>query len=167
MSDEQEKPKTKEKPKRPKERLEDLETAVKDISSTLTALMDIVKNQVNSTPVRMLEPSTPVPPLAPAVNPPAGSVKPEGAAESMPIPPSWRTIVDELLGTDFGIKVSYPTGGSGFLFTLIIPKEKSNASKDHWEMFKADLRTKALSGNDGIDGVRKYVELVKRNLAQK
>lgn len=87
--------------------------------------------------------------------------------EKMPIPPAWRKIVDEILGMDFGIDVVYPQSGSGFLFKIIVPEEKSNASQSYKEFYKVDIRTKALSYSDGIDGIRKFCELVKTNLSKK
>ena len=84
--------------------------------------------------------------------------------DKSPIPPSWRKIVDDILGPDFGINVHYPSEGGGFLFSIVVPLEKSNATKDYIDMYKVDIRKKALSYNEGIDGVKRYCELVKRNL---
>lgn len=91
----------------------------------------------------------------------------EVGPEKMPIPPDWRKMVDDLLGRDFGIDVVYPQSGSGFLFKIIVPAEKSNASQSHKEFYKVDIRTKAISYSDGIEGIRKFCELVKKNLSQK
>lgn len=99
--------------------------------------------------------------------PPAKDVKLEKdpeKPESVPVPPKWRAMVDEVLGTDFGINLVYPDQGSGFLFKIIVPLEKSNAAKDYLELYKVDIRTKAISYQDGIEGVRKFCELVKINL---
>jgi hypothetical protein len=85
----------------------------------------------------------------------------------MNVPPAWRKIVDEVLGSDFGLNVVYPDKGSGFMFKIIVPKEKSNASQSHWEFYKTDVRTKAISYSDGIDGVKLYCEKVARNLGIK
>ena len=90
-----------------------------------------------------------------------------GGSEKAPIPPAWRKLVDEILGMDFGINVSYPQSGSGFLFKLIVPAEKSNMSKDYKEFYKVDVRTKAINYNEGMEGVRKFLELVKKNLEKK
>ena len=84
-----------------------------------------------------------------------------------PIPPAWRKVVDEVLGTDFGISISYPGDGTGFLFKIIVPKDKSNASKDYLEMYKIDVRTKAINNSEGIGGIRLYCEKVKKNLGLK
>lgn len=87
--------------------------------------------------------------------------------EKAPIPPKWRKIVDDILGMDFGIDVVYPDAGSGFLFKIIVPDEKSNASESHKRFYKVDIRTKALSYSDGIEGIRKFCELIKINLEKK
>lgn len=84
--------------------------------------------------------------------------------DKSPVPPKWRAIVDEVLGTDFGINIVYPDQGSGFLFKVIVPKEKSNAAKDYLEMYKVDVRTKAVSYQDGIEGVKQFCERIKKNL---
>ena len=87
--------------------------------------------------------------------------------EKIPVPPAWRKMVDEFLGMDFGIDVVYPQAGSGFLFKIIVPAEKSNMSKDYKEFYKVDIRTKAINYNEGIDGIRKFCEGVKKNLEKK
>jgi len=90
-----------------------------------------------------------------------------GGVEKIPVPPVWRKMVDEILGMDFGIDVVYPQAGSGFLFKIIVPAEKSNMSKDYKEFYKVDIRTKAINYNEGIDGIRKFCEGVKKNLERK
>jgi hypothetical protein len=91
-----------------------------------------------------------------------------GMIDKLPIPPGWRRLVDEILGPEFGIDVSYPdNNGSGFKFTIIVPDEKSNMSEPYRKMYRVDKRTKALSNSEGIDGVRKYCELVAQNLGIK
>ena len=87
--------------------------------------------------------------------------------EKIPVPPVWRKMVDELLGMDFGIDVVYPQTGSGFLFKIIVPEEKSNMSKDYKEFYKVDIRTKSLNYNEGIEGIKKFCESVKKNLERK
>jgi len=81
-----------------------------------------------------------------------------------PVPAKYRLLVDEILGPQFGINVVYPDKGSGFLFKVIVPLELSNASSSHKEFYKADVRTKAIGYEKGIEGVREYLERVARNL---
>lgn len=83
-----------------------------------------------------------------------------------PVPPRWRKLVDDILGKDFGLNVVYPESGSGFMLKIVVPLEKSNAAADHLEFYKTDIRTKAIKYSDGIDGVKKYLELIKKNLAK-
>lgn len=85
----------------------------------------------------------------------------------VPVPPKWRAMVDEILGTDFGLNVIYPDQGSGFMFQILVPKDKSNASKSYLEFYKVDVRTKALAGSEGIDGIKEFCEKVKTNLTRK
>ena len=91
----------------------------------------------------------------------------EAKPDLSPIPPSWRKMVDEILGLDFGLNVSYPDKGSGFLFKIIVPMEKSNMPEAQRQMYKVDIRTKAISYGEGVDGVKRYCELVAQNLKRK
>ena len=56
-------------------------------------------------------------------------IKPDDASGGH-IPPKWREIVNNTLGSDFQIKVVYPEKGSGFLFKIIVPESKSNMTED-------------------------------------
>lgn len=86
-----------------------------------------------------------------------------GSSDPM-IPAEYRQMVDEVLGKDFGIRISYPSKGSGFIFRVIVPKEKSNASDFYYEMYKEDVRSKALTGGEGSDVIRLHCERIARNL---
>ena len=104
-------------------------------------------------------------PVAPIV--PEAIIIDEAKPDLSPVPPSWRKMVDEILGHDFGVNVSYPDKGSGFLFKIIVPMEKSNMTSAQRDMCKVDIRTKAIGYNEGTDGVKKYIELVAINLKKK
>jgi len=80
------------------------------------------------------------------------------------VPPKWREIVDQVLGSDFGVNVVYPDKGRGFLFKVIVPREKSNASDAHWKFYHADIRTRAITFADGAEGIKRYCEAVAKNL---
>lgn len=84
--------------------------------------------------------------------------------EPLSIPPAYRKLVDEVLGQDFGIDVSYPITGSGFQLKIIVPDEKSNMTPAYKEMYRFDVRTKAIPFSEGIDGVRKHLDLIAKNL---
>jgi hypothetical protein len=90
----------------------------------------------------------------------------EATSDDTPLNPNWKKKAQEILGDYLeDVQVYYPKTG-GTHFTLIIKKEKSNATPSYWSMFKQDRRTKEI-GNTGIDGVQKWCELVKRNLTVK
>ena len=78
--------------------------------------------------------------------------------------PNWKKIVNQVLGSEFDCEASYPKSG-GVLFKVIVPKNKSNASQSYWEMNKRDVRTKEI-GHTGSEGVKKWCELIKKNLAR-
>lgn len=90
----------------------------------------------------------------------------EEGVQTTVVPPKWRKIVDEVLGTDFGLSVEYPDSGRGFSFTIMVPKSKSNAPDAHWDFYRCDKRTKAIGNAEGTEGVKKYCELVKKNLTR-
>lgn len=141
-----------------KEDLNKLTGALVEITKTLNEL----KNPYGNKP----EPPTPTTPKEPEAKEPEVNVPEEEVSnpDKMPVPPAWRKMVDETLGLDFGIDVVYPQSGSGFLFKIIVPAEKSNASLAHKEFYKVDIRTKAINYADGIEGVKKFCELVATNL---
>ena len=80
----------------------------------------------------------------------------------IPVPPSWREMVENILGEEFDCEYELPPDG-GQKFTIIVPKEKSNATKEYMENFHIDRRTKEL-GNTGIRGVKEWTLKVRQNL---
>lgn len=82
--------------------------------------------------------------------------------ELSPVPPSWRELVDKILGPDFQIEFEQPPNG-GQKFKIIVPKEKSNADQQYWLNFNRDVRTREI-GNTGIRGVQEWCIRVRNNL---
>lgn len=82
--------------------------------------------------------------------------------QSTPVPPTWRKAVHEILGPDFECEFKQPDRG-GSIFTVIVPKNKSNANQLHWQNFKSDRRSKEL-GNTGLDGVKVWCSKIRSNL---
>lgn len=78
------------------------------------------------------------------------------------VPPAWRVLTDEILGPDFSISLRLPENG-GQIFSVKVPKNKSNASEDHWNMHKSDERSREL-GNTGVKGVKEYLLKIRKNL---
>ena len=94
----------------------------------------------------------------------------DGSPVDKRVPPQWRKIVDDLLGKEFGAEVTYPKSG-GTKFTVIVPRDKSNAPAFYWEShinpeFRLDRRT-AQVGNRGIEGVSEWCNKIKLNLTSK
>ncbi len=142
MSEEDEK-KAGPKPKVSLEQFTALETKVND---GFSAIMNKLEAMV-------------VPPVPVAATP----AKVEGATDTeSPVPPAWKQLVVDILGSDFECELALPESG-GSIFRIIVPKEKSNASQMHWSMFKRDVRSKEL-GNSGVKGVKEWCLLVRKNL---
>lgn len=79
-----------------------------------------------------------------------------------PVPPSWRALVDEILGPNVPCFLELPENG-GQKFGVYIPRELSNASQMHWSMHTRDKRSKELA-NTGIKGVKEFLLRVRKNL---
>ncbi len=91
------------------------------------------------------------------------SPKLEGAMDKVSmVPPAWRQLADDVLGKEFDIELDLPENG-GQRFVIYVPREKSNAGKDHWERNKFDKRSREL-GNTGIKGVKDWLLKVRKNL---
>jgi len=135
-----------------KEEFDKLSNSVESLASMMTNLID----KMSQTPAKPTESQK------------AEAIRiEESKPEESPVPPGWRKIVDEILGPEFGINVVYPESGGGFQFKIIVPLNKSNASQAHLDFYKVDVRTKAISYSEGIEGVKRYCELVAKNLGIK
>ena len=138
-----------------KEDLQKLTGVLVDITKSINELKNPYGNKPEPTPIPATPKEPDIPPQETTPNP-----------DKMPIPPAWRKMVDDTLGIEFGIDIVYPQAGSGFLFKIIVPTEKSNATEAHKEFYKVDIRTKAISYSDGIEGIKKFCELVANNLSK-
>lgn len=91
----------------------------------------------------------------------------ESLPEANPIKPSWRKVVDMVLGPDYGINVSY-TGGGGMIFRVIVPKSKSNATDAYFKLYKNDVRSKVIAlGSNDADQIKQWCLKIKKNLSVK
>jgi len=142
-----------------KTQFESLEKSVSDLVTLVNEVLS--KKETPAQTVTHTVETTTLPNYTTTASTDDGAPQPD---DKMPIPPKWRTVVDEVLGQDFGISVSYPDSGSGFKFTIMVPREKSNASSSHWDMYKHDNRTIALDSSQGIDGIKRWCEKIKKNL---
>ncbi len=88
----------------------------------------------------------------------------EASPDEQPMNPHWIKVVHEVLGEDFTAEVIYPKSG-GVLFRVIVPKDKSNAPANYFEMHDRDKRTKEI-GQTGTAGVKKWCDQIKKNLSR-
>lgn len=101
-------------------------------------------------------------PITPTVDAP--SVNVHGTVDSkFPIPYEYREVVDTVLNRKFGIDIDYV--GGAFNFSVLVPKEYSNAGEPHWQSYHEDRRTKNIDNALGTSGVRDWVTKIYDNLS--
>lgn len=121
------------------------------------------KESVNGALAMILEKLDKTPAPVQAIPVTQGAVNEAGPkTELTPVPPTWREMVDKILGPDFECEFYQPPQG-GQKFSIIVPREKSNADQQHWKYFSRDRRTKELA-NTGVTGVEQWCKKVRANL---
>lgn len=83
--------------------------------------------------------------------------------DKMPVPASFTDAVNTILNNKFTVEIEYSSNTPNFGFSIIVPKEYSNAGKPHWDMYKEDRRTKMISNAEGVEGVKIWVQKVYDN----
>lgn len=121
-----------------------------ELKSAVTEIMEMIKSQpkiqADSEGVKVVAPQT-------------DDAGPQ--MESM-VPQLWRSLADEILGKDFRLELYLPENG-GQIVKVFVPREKSNAGKDHWDRYGVDRRSKEL-GNTGVSGVKTWLLKIRKNL---
>lgn len=118
------------------------------LSEQISTLTDIVHSLVKKPEAPKVEPE-----VAPQVS----------MAGGFPIPVEYREIVDNNLNKKFGIDINYLSDTASFEFSVLVPKEYSNASPTHWETYHQDRRSRVIQNAYGANGVRDWVMLVYEN----
>ena len=81
----------------------------------------------------------------------------------LPVPKEWQEAVDTILNKKFTVEVEYSADTPTFGFSILVPKEYSNATKPHWDTFHEDRRTRVVENAQGVAGVKQWVERVYNN----
>lgn len=81
------------------------------------------------------------------------------------VPYEWRELVNTLLNKNFGCEIEGADGVS-FQFSVIVPKQYSNASPQHWETYKEDRRSQVIPAALGANGVREWVTKIYENFPE-
>lgn len=97
---------------------------------------------------------------------PAHLTPPQAATSNgIPIPLSWRDIVNTTLNKEFGIEVEYMPDTPKFQFTIIVPQKYSNMKPTERQLYgNVDRRLIVLDNAVGENGVRMWSERVFKNL---
>ena len=88
---------------------------------------------------------------------------PEAPKNAMPVPTDWEDAVHSILNKKFTVEVDYNADTPTFGFSILVPKEYSNASKPHWDTYHEDRRTRVIDNAQGAGGVKQWVERVYNN----
>lgn len=95
-------------------------------------------------------------------------VKPEievkGEAPTMPIPRDYLDGVKTILNQKFTPKIEYSVDAPTFAFSVLVPREYSNATGAHWDMYHEDRRVRVLNNAAGPAGVKEWLKMVYDNL---
>jgi hypothetical protein len=97
--------------------------------------------------------------------PPAPVANINSTLPIMPVPLEYRDIVDSVLNRQFGLKIDPRKDIPMFDMTIVVPEKYSNVPLEEKKMIKIDLRTKAISYSEGINGVRLWAEKVFNNFS--
>ena len=91
-------------------------------------------------------------------------IKKAGPKHITPVNPEWEEKAREIIGADVvdHCEMEHLRSG-GIMFTVVIKKEKSNASESYLQMHKEDRRTREV-GAEGIAGVENWCKLIAQNL---
>lgn len=81
----------------------------------------------------------------------------------VPIPADYQTAVNDGLNAKFRVEIEYSSNSPFFGFSVLVPKEYSNAGKPHWDMYGEDRRTRVISNAEGLQGVKQWTERVYNN----
>lgn len=80
------------------------------------------------------------------------------------IPPRFRKIVDEILSTDFGLRVVDFPDRTDMQIDIIVPDKFSSVSEQDKEKGIKDIRSRIMTRSLGENGVKEWCMLVRKNL---
>ncbi len=82
------------------------------------------------------------------------------------MPPAYRRTIDEVLSPEFGGRVVNFDDRTDFMIEIVVPKKYSSVPKEEQDKGVEDIRSKMVSRALGVNGVREWCELVRKNLAK-
>lgn len=80
------------------------------------------------------------------------------------VPPAFKKAVNEILSSEFSCRVQDFDDRTDFLFEIVVPEKYSSVSKEDRAKGVEDIRSKMISRALGINGVREWCQLVRKNL---
>lgn len=83
-----------------------------------------------------------------------------------PVPPRFREVVDEVLGTEFGIKCYNFKDNTDFQVDILVPLKYTSTPKEERDPDFVDIRSKVINRALGEIGVRDWVMKIRTNLTK-
>lgn len=80
------------------------------------------------------------------------------------VPAKWRTMIDEILGKEFGFTVNDFEDRTDFQINIFVPEQYSSLRKEERDAGVEDVRSKIITRAMGENGVREWAQKVRFNL---
>ena len=128
------------------------EASMNDVLTAISGLTEVVSKLVEDKK-----------PVEQPVNKVETIVNTAPVESKFPIPVEYRNIVDTVLNKKFEVDLDYSGDSASFNFSILVPKEYSNAGLPHWETYHEDRRTKVIVNALGVNGVRDWATQVYEN----
>ncbi len=139
-----------------------LREVVVELKQTNKALKELTESK--PTPPAAMDPKSENTVEEPLVTPPPVVEPTAPPTAKYPVPSEYREIVDTILNKEFGLEMEPLSDQPAFQVSIIVPKIYSNATDNHFEMYKEDRRSRTIKYSDGSNGVREWADTVLKNL---
>lgn len=136
------------------------------LSESVGSLVDLMKQQMeDAKEAKIKVDALPVTPEALKIETDIKSAGPKKFIT--PVNPEWEQLAKDIINNSVPDAVERcemeHLRSGGLIFTIVIKKEKSNATDDYLRMYKEDRRSREI-GAEGIGGVEAWAKLIGANL---
>ena len=146
--------------KQPVDKMELMVSAINDMGTAFNRLSDTLEKSM-AQPAKAVETETPPEPQKEEEK---YDSKDDDTLDKNYIPKRYRELADDILGTQFGLKITEFDDQMDFQLTVIVPDALSSVSKKDKAKGQMDERSRMISRALGENGVREWLMLVRQNL---
>ena len=80
------------------------------------------------------------------------------------VPVDVQRVINDILGPDFKVKMESYSDRPGFLCHIHVPFTHTNLDKKTFDSLGGDVRTKAITNAEGLNGVKIHCEVIAKQL---